>query len=65
MDNKTKKSLDKRLSQIEQDIINVAHTTSRIIERIESRQDDEFANFRQHIDHVFNRINYLEKKLLK
>jgi len=61
----TKAYIDKRLSQIEEDFHGIVHVTTRIVERIEKTQDDEFADLRQHIDHAFNRINYLEKKFLK
>ena len=65
MDNRTKKSLDKRLFQIEQDITNLGYTTSKIIDRIEKKQDEEFSDLRQRLDHASNRIDYLENKFLK
>ena len=65
MDNSVKKYIDKRFSQIEEDFHGIVHVTTKIIERIEQKQDDEFADLRQRLDHASSRIGYLEKKLLK
>lgn len=65
MDKDTKKYIDGRFSKIEEDFHGIFNMTRKIIDRIENRQDNEFADLRQRLDHIFNRINYLEKKILK
>ena len=53
--------LERRNDQLEKVVRSTGDNASRLITRIE----DDYSYLRQHVDHVFKRVDYLEKKLLK
>jgi len=55
------KKIDEKNSDVLEVIRNVGENVSHQIGKI----DLAHSNLRQHMDHIFNRINYLEKKILK
>ncbi|MDO8729039.1 MAG: hypothetical protein Q7K26_04090 [bacterium] len=66
------RGIDKRLSDLEKkiedktaDILEVVRSTGDNTSRIITRIDNDYSYLRQHVDHIFKRVDYLEKKLLK
>ncbi|MEK6828763.1 MAG: hypothetical protein AABY15_01460 [Nanoarchaeota archaeon] len=59
------KILDKKIEDKTADILEVVRSTGDNTSRIITRIDNDYSYLRQHVDHIFKRVDYLEKKLLK
>jgi len=59
------KVLDKKIEDKTADILEVIRSTGDNTSRIITRIDNDYSYLRQHVDHIFKRVDYLEKKLLK
>jgi len=66
------RGIDRRLGDLEKkiedktaDILEVVRSTGDNTSRIITRIDNDYSYLRQHVDHIFKRVDYLEKKLLK
>ena len=59
------KVLDKKIEDKTADILEVIRSTGDNTSRIITRIDNDYSYLRQHVDHIFKRVDYLEKKLMK
>ncbi|MDP3875268.1 MAG: hypothetical protein Q8Q22_02000 [bacterium] len=59
------KALDKKIEDKTADILEVVRSTGDNTSRIITRIDNDYSYLRQHVDHIFKRVDYLEKKFLK
>ena len=58
-------ALEKKLEANTSDILEVVRSTGDNTSRLITRIENDYSYLRQHVDHVFKRVDYLEKKLLK
>jgi len=59
------KTLDKKIEDKASDILEVVRSTGDNTSRIITRIDNDYSYLREHVDHIFKRVDYLEKKILK
>ncbi len=57
--------LDKKVDEKNSDVLEVIRNVGENVSHQIGKIDLAHSNLRQHMDHIFNRINYLEKKILK
>ncbi len=57
--------LDKKIDDKTSDILEVIRNVNSNISDQVGKIDIAHSHLRQHVDHIFNRINYLEKKIFK
>ena len=60
-----KVDLDKKIEDKASDILEVVRSTGDNTSRIITRIDNDYSYLREHVDHIFKRVDYLEKKILK
>ena len=59
------KTLEKRIDDKTSDVLEVLRNVNENISNEVGKIDIAHSHLRQHVDHIFKRIEYLEKKILK